>query len=188
MRYNILKEILVYLLTVLFLPNLYSSEVELPDSFLELSIGQKLKDVKNLYQLKKIISDIEYLKKYSVIYLEEQNNIETSIYTFELKICKIKVTYLEQFFSESDFENVYNQAQNLYGLPNKSYIETKNEQLNEILVWENSKLLYTLTKTIDQKNNFKSFSISIIDKNVELKIANLTPIKKFYYKILQKFF
>lgn len=161
---------------------------ELSKSFLGIILGQNLKDILNSFQLKKIKSDKEYFKKYLVVHLEEQSDIIISIYTFNSKISIIEVLYEKEIFSEADFESIYNQAINLYGLPKKTYTETTNNLINEISMWEDENLFYKLIKTTDYKNNFKSFSITIIDKNTELEVKNLSIIRKFYYKILQRLF
>ena len=177
------KKILFYFLSVVLLLNLYSQTLQLPEGILGINIGQKYKDLLAIYQLKKTKSEKEYIKKYVVVYLEQLDNIETCIYTFQSTICEIKVTYKEYFFTEADFENIYDKAITLYGKPKQVYLENKGQQIEEVFVWENEKLYYKFIKISDYQNNFKNFSISITDKTVEQKIKNLSPIKKLYYKI-----
>jgi len=177
-----LKYIKSFLVFNLTLSILFSSE--LPNELLGLKLGEKFSNVKKLFILKKTKSE-NFYKTYKISYLEEQN-IETYISFFEKKIFKIEISYKEEFVDEDDWLNMYNQAIFYYGKPKKVEVEQKDSFIKETYIWEKQNIRYICQK-VTKDGKVKNFNITVIDKNIEEKISNLSTIKKFYYKILNIF-
>ncbi|MFN3550780.1 MAG: hypothetical protein ACK4WJ_03090 [Endomicrobiia bacterium] len=155
---------------------------ELPKELLGINIGEKFYNLKKLFQLKSVKKE-NFEKIYKVIYSSEETNfIETYVSFFNSQVSKIKVLYNENFIDENDWENIFNQAVSYYGVPNKVEIETQNDITTEFYLWENENIKYEYLK-ISKNDKILNFSIILRDKKIEQKILNLSPIKKFLYKI-----
>ena len=160
--------------------SIYASN--LPTELLSIKISQHFSNLKKLYQLK-FVKKENFEKIYKVIYSSEQiNYIEIYISFFNLKVSQIIILYNENFIDENDLENIYNQTVSYYGLPKEIKVETKDNFTTEIYLWENEDIKYKYIK-ISKNDKILNFSIILRDKKIEQKILNLSPIKKFFYKI-----
>lgn len=155
---------------------------DLPTELLGIKISENFGNIKKTFQLK-FLKKENYEKIYKIIYSsEEMNFIETYISFFDSQVLQIKVLYNENFFTEDDWDNIYNQAITYYGLPNKVENNTNEEITIETYLWENEKIKYEYKKIL-KNGKILSFNITLRDKIIEQKILNLSPIKKFFYKI-----
>lgn len=166
----------------------FAISLELPNSFIDIYLGQPYKELKQKYQLKRIFyNDYEVLfKTYKIIY-NEAYDIEILVSFFCSKVVKISIKYSKNFLDENDWENIYNQALINYGQPQKIYTETQNNILKQYYFWEDEKVKQMYI-CIFENENLQNFYIILTDKITEQKIDNFSPIKKTYYKILNFFF
>lgn len=166
----------------------FSNSLELPNSFIDIYLGQTYKDLKQKYQLKRVTSNNEILfKTYKIIY-NEAYDVEILVYFFRSKVTKISIRYGKNFLDENDWENIYNQALTNYEQPKKIFAEMKNNTLKQYYFWEDEKVEQTYICVFDEKENLQNFYIILTDKISKQKIQNLSPIRKLYYKLLKLFF
>ncbi|MCS7123329.1 MAG: hypothetical protein RMJ17_02020, partial [Candidatus Aenigmarchaeota archaeon] len=158
---------------------------ELPKGLIDIYLGQNYKNLKQKYQIKKIASYDNISKTYEVIYTDN-SEIRTLISFFNSKVFRIILIYSENFLNETDLESIYNQAVINYGMPNNTYSEKQNNIFKEYYIWEDESVRQTYIRII-KDGKLENFFIILIDKKIEEKINNLSPLKKLYYKIVGLF-
>lgn len=175
----------IYALLLLLLEVGFS--LELPNSYIDIYIGQTYKDLKQKYQLKRIsYDDDEFYKIYKIIH-NEIYNIEILVYFFLSKVVKISVMYGRDFLDDNDWKNIFEQAIINYGQPKITSTEIGNSTLKQCYLWEDEKIKQTYICILENEN-LKSFYIKLTDKVTEQKLQNSSKIKKLYYKLLKHFF
>lgn len=167
-------------LFILIYTNSILTAEQLPREILDIKLTETLSKLKKIFNLKKEKSEEELVSAFKIDYLE--NSIKTYVYLFNSKIYKIKLEYEENFFQQEDWENLYDKVVLLYGLPNKVEIKQINNLITETYIWEDNNTEYIYKKSVEE-NKIKNFTILLIDKTLKQEILNLTPTKKFLYKI-----
>ncbi|MCX7956933.1 MAG: hypothetical protein N2643_03440 [Endomicrobia bacterium] len=177
-----LKKSFIFALFILVLSSTLAEN--LPKQLLDITLGQHYKEITQKYQLKKIKTKDLY-KSYEIIYTED-NNIKTTLDFWSLKVFKVTIIYNKDFLDEYDWTNIYNQAILNYGKPTNVKVEKKDNLLEENYIWEDNYIILIYKRTMINEQ-FTTFNIELTDKTTKIYIEKLTPIKKFYYRLLKIF-
>lgn len=177
------KFFLLFIISTTFFNRLLSNTIS--NELLGIQLGTEYKTLAKNYKFVKIKNEKSGGKIYKIVY-SETFGIETYLYFFNSKVYKIKVVYEKNFADESDWENIFNQTKFNYGEYSSSVTNSDYNNYTETYTWQDENVKQVLEK-VSNNNVLEKFSVYIIDKKLEKKILNMTPLEKFWQKIISIF-